>query len=441
MNAWTLPAYLIGSRRAILAVASSRSSLLISVTFVISAGLAREFDGENLVYEPWHILRPLGASFVTGSILFLILSQATSNRRIDEDDATPRLNVTYRSFLSLFWMTAPLAWLYAIPYEQWMDPISAIKLNLWTLLAVALWRVAVIVRVTTVIYGIATWRAFFLVMLFADIVAFGAMMIAPRPVIDMMGGLQYAERDRLLMDISLSVMVLAVLTAPVWFIGAIIAGCRLKPRFPETPTDNAHQSTRPLQIIAIASVLMFIPLLIRFQPQQMRRHHAESLLHEDKVKEAFDFIAQYTQDDFPPSWNPPPRHGYREPGPSLRTVRDTMREHWPPDWFADVYMQKLFIDFRYDLFWSGGGTVFPDDILEEGGFRLLNIRDDDLRVTAQFFIDFKSDLTPDEIRAFQMVIDAPSVENPSNDSANDEHTEEEPINGGDQGEDSSPPEH
>ena len=56
MKASTLPLYLIGSRRAILDIASSRWSLLIGAIFVLSAGFAREYDGEDLIGEPWHAL-------------------------------------------------------------------------------------------------------------------------------------------------------------------------------------------------------------------------------------------------------------------------------------------------------------------------------------------------------------------------------------------------
>lgn len=72
MRASTLPLYLVGNRRAILDVAKSPWSVLVGVLFVLSAGLARENDGEYPVLEPWHALRPLGASLASGTLLFVI---------------------------------------------------------------------------------------------------------------------------------------------------------------------------------------------------------------------------------------------------------------------------------------------------------------------------------------------------------------------------------
>lgn len=62
MTIRTLFLYLIGNRQAILAIAANRSALLIGFLFVLSAGLAREYDNHDLVHEPWHVLLPLVAS-------------------------------------------------------------------------------------------------------------------------------------------------------------------------------------------------------------------------------------------------------------------------------------------------------------------------------------------------------------------------------------------
>ena len=40
------------------------------------------------------------------------------------------LATTFRSFLNLYWMTAPLAWLYAIPFERFLSPADATTANL-----------------------------------------------------------------------------------------------------------------------------------------------------------------------------------------------------------------------------------------------------------------------------------------------------------------------
>ena len=62
MTLSTLPRYLLGRESAILEVIESRGVLLLGFLFVLSAGFAREYDGEDLVAEPWHVLIPLAAS-------------------------------------------------------------------------------------------------------------------------------------------------------------------------------------------------------------------------------------------------------------------------------------------------------------------------------------------------------------------------------------------
>ncbi|MEN9018957.1 MAG: hypothetical protein ABF370_00435 [Verrucomicrobiales bacterium] len=50
-------------------------------------------------------------------------------------------------------MTAPIAWLYALPLEQWMDPVAAARGNVWLLVIVSLRGVLLISRVASVLSG------------------------------------------------------------------------------------------------------------------------------------------------------------------------------------------------------------------------------------------------------------------------------------------------
>ena len=45
----------------------------IGLLFVLAAGVAREYDGEDLWHEPWHVLLPLGASLATSLVLYLLV--------------------------------------------------------------------------------------------------------------------------------------------------------------------------------------------------------------------------------------------------------------------------------------------------------------------------------------------------------------------------------
>lgn len=340
MKASTLPLYLVGDRRAILDVARSPWSVLIGVLFVMSAGLAREYDGEYLLLEPWHALRPLGASLASGTLLFIIVHLAAIIRG-DSAGANerPPLHRAYVSWMGLFWMTAPMAWLYAIPYERWMTPEVAISCNLWTLALVAAWRVVLMTRVVTVVYGVNPVPAFFLVMLFADAVVIAVMGLAPLPVIDVMGGVRGPAREQLLGAVALNTGLLAVLSAPVWIIGALASLVGFRPAWPVVTHPKPPRS-RGLLIAAAISVVAFAPLLVWAQPAQALRHRVEGLLLSGRVAEGLAAMSAHPQEDFPPDYNPPPRLGYRETEPDLDAVRAAMREQWPADWVGELYLHK-----------------------------------------------------------------------------------------------------
>src|SRR5439155_18632746 len=105
MRIRTLLGYLIGRRQAILDIAADRRALILGFLFVLSAGLAREYDGADLVHEPWRLLLPMGASLATSFLLFCVTFGIFRTKRM----GAPRFLTSYQMFLSLFWMTAPLA--------------------------------------------------------------------------------------------------------------------------------------------------------------------------------------------------------------------------------------------------------------------------------------------------------------------------------------------
>lgn len=160
-------------------------------------------------------------------------------------ESRPPVWVSYRVFLGLFWMTAPMAWLYAIPYERFLSPIDAVNVNLWTLALVAAWRVALMTRVIAVLYGVRAVAAFFIVMAFADLVLFVAMNMASTALINVMGGLQLPERDALVVAITTNLVLLSVLTAPIWLLGAFVSVAMIRPSWPQLPLVQERREVYP----------------------------------------------------------------------------------------------------------------------------------------------------------------------------------------------------
>jgi hypothetical protein len=235
MSISTLLRYLIGDRAAILAIAAHPSACLLGLVFVLSAGLAREYDGEDLLHEPWHLLLPFAASLIASYLLFLVLC---AERR------SP-IGPAYRSFLGLFWLTAPLAWLYAIPYERFLDPLAATQANLATLAVVALWRVALMVRVGVVLMEMTVWKALVRVLVYADGVVAIALGLLPFPLIDLMGGARLSQAESVVRDTALQIFCTAVPMFPVLFIGAILVRGKSTWQVPPAPVPAAPV-TRPL---------------------------------------------------------------------------------------------------------------------------------------------------------------------------------------------------
>jgi hypothetical protein len=341
MRISTLPLYLIGKRSAIVEVAQSPLGVVCGILFVISAGFAREYDGEDLVHEPWHILRPLAASLATGTILFYLIHAATSIRRRNSPTPPPKLWQACRSFMGLFWMTAPLAWFYAIPYEQFFSPVDAVRFNLWTLHVVAAWRVLLITRVISVVYKIHLVATFFIVMLFADALVFAIAIYIPAPVMAIMGGIRHSPEDALLMNTTTSLTILSVFSAPIWIIGALISLQFIKPAWPDQQARQTTSNSRALLVAAVVSLFIWTPLLIANQPAQMRRREADQLLRAGKISQAFQQMSAHQQEDYPSHWNPLPRIGYRDKEPSIDAVILAMRDQWPTDWVADIYLEKI----------------------------------------------------------------------------------------------------
>ncbi len=207
MRVATIFAYLIGRRGAILGAGA---------LLVLSAAIARSYDQAPLLYQPWRLLGPFVASVAISGPLFLTVYGFARWKGM----GGPGLGQAYRSFLGLYWMTAPLAWLYGIPYERFLSPVGAVEANLRTLALVSAWRVALMVRVVSVVFGLRLRAALPLVMLVADVAALTALHLVPLPVIQLMGGIS-PEQDTIAWTVLL-VKALAWLTLPVWIVAAAI---------------------------------------------------------------------------------------------------------------------------------------------------------------------------------------------------------------------------
>ena len=355
MTASTLVRFLLGDRRAILDVAASRRGWLAGLLLVLSAGLAREYDHEDLLREPWHALLPLGASLLTATILFALLGLVWWRR--SATGWPPRGG--YRAFLGLYWATAPLAWLYAIPVERLLPVDRAVAANLWLLAIVSVWRVALMSRIVQVVWRCHGWAAFQIVGLFAWGVASVAMFLVPVPIISIMGGVELAPAEALIAGTTVAVAAGLVFSAPLWLAGGIaILLYRRRPGGPWTPDPafgaDACPVGRSAWGVAVAAVAAGLALLPSSQPEQRLRHDAERLLRGGGVREAIRLMAAHARDDFPPHWDPPPRPAYGERAPPLTDVVEAIADVDPPDWVRESFFRKA---ANMERSWPDGGPL------------------------------------------------------------------------------------
>jgi hypothetical protein len=253
----------------------------------------------------------------------------------------PPFFAAYRSFLTLFWMTAPLAWLYAIPYERFLPAGAATSANLWTLAFVAAWRVVLMVRVVSVITGRGWGAALFLVMLFADAVALTAVYFMPKPIIEFMGGIRLTQSEAAVAGAALTVFCLGILSAPFWLVLGLVAFFTGRPTWDAPLPSMEPRPSRGLWALAVASVLVWLPILPLTQSEQLLRVRAERDLKGGRIAEGLDLMSAHAQSDFPPHWDPPPRLGYEEKSPHLLDVMEVLAARDDAPWVRAVYLEKF----------------------------------------------------------------------------------------------------
>ena len=366
------------NKRAVLEIASNRWSLLVGAILVLSAGFAREYDGEFLVFEPWHLAIPFLASMFSCFCMTVMLSVVSLTKGIRRPQETengetatsgktkqPRNRVgfwnTYLTFLSLFWMTAPLAWIYAFPIERLIPPGTAMIANLFALFVVACWRVLLMIYAAKHVYGASLWTVFFPVMLFADVVAIAALILVPGPVFIMMGGVRLTASESIIVVFRNNMYLLTFGTILFWLFGTLaVMGDRVrnwtwKPKLVAKPSTS-----KGIKWLCAACLLVWLPILPFTQTEQYRRFRAENLLQKYQLDEFAEFAKKYRQKDFPPHWDPPPRPGFGQRRPDVKFVLEALKRNNNDNsqWLIKEYERKI-----EDL--KGIPDALPNPELEE----------------------------------------------------------------------------
>ncbi len=344
MGVVTLLRFLIGDREAILRIAGDRNALWIGLVFVLSAGFAREYDGEDLWAEPWHLLIPLGASLVASAILFLMIHDCAIGKAASRP--WPSFS-DYLSFLGLFWMTAPLAWLYAIPYERFLGAQAAIDANLTTLAVVAAWRVFLMIRVAVVCARIPALGAVGVVLCMGSILFVVAAIIqvaTDTSIAFFMGGVRSSgEGPDTRTGAILNLGCLAFFACLGWaWLAHFFRG---REGWQAAVEQAPSPPTTPLVTLVAVSLLIWASILPFTQPEQQRRRAAERAVRAKDYQGAARLLTDTPREAFPPHWAPPlPRRLPFTTAPELREVLgmlQALHESEGPEWAKARYLRRL----------------------------------------------------------------------------------------------------
>jgi hypothetical protein len=334
----SIAGFLVGCRFAILALGAHPRTWLLGMVLVLSAGFAREYDNEDLLHDPWYLLIPFAASLGASFVLFFCLYGIGA---VGRKNGPPYLRA-YLVFLGLFWMTAPLAWLYAIPYERFLDPVSAIHANLATLGLVSAWRVALMVRVAVVMLGMTVRAAFFRVLAYGTGVAALGMCFLPFPLIEIMGGLYHlTEAESVVRGTSQAILCFGAPAFVILFLLAMVSEHRVKWGIDSNPESGGTGVTRPLYVLLFASIAIWAAVLPFTQPEQQLRREVEGNIAVGKHAEALALMSAHDQEDFPPQWEPPPRFLKGENNALTLDMISEISRHETAPWVRSVYLDKL----------------------------------------------------------------------------------------------------
>lgn len=300
MNFWTILRFLFGNAPTIRGVARNRAALWTGISLVLLTGIARNYDQTYFLETPIWLIGPLVFSFFSGSFLYWILIRVIARRHIPADSRNRR---QWTTFMAVFWMTAPVAWLYAIPVERFLDSYHAAQANIALLGIVSLWRVLLMGRIVSVLMQIHFCRALGWVLVGATlevivVVFFGAFFSGSlsRHILAAMAGMRNAPEEALLGS------ALGFVWASSWAVLLVCVVLLVTRRFQGAlqPLPESLPGKMPWVLLG-ALVVIWTAIAIRPQREQSRFIIHAALVNKAAYTEALAYLGQHKQSDFPPS--------------------------------------------------------------------------------------------------------------------------------------------
>ena len=302
--------YLIGSEDAIRAVAAGGNWWPLGPLLVLLTAFPRNYDQTWIGEQPFlWIFGPLIFSTVSGVFLFATLHGLFLRWRRDPETPKQPFREQLTSFMGLFWLTAPIAWLYALPVERFLDPLSATWANLALLGVVALWRVLLMARVIQVVQGakFLTSLVWVLVPASAELMALSFLGLMIQVGLSM-GGMRNSPEENLIIGALQTVSMISVGVFPF----LLVAGLRVGAGQPKAskatlcPFPKASPVRVPWAFLGLAATF-WLAIGIPAQIQVRRNVIVEALVATNSPRTTLDYLAAHTPSDFAPSRPLPPK--------------------------------------------------------------------------------------------------------------------------------------
>jgi hypothetical protein len=345
LSAATVGRFLIGKADAVRTVAGTRSAFPLGALLVLLTTIPRNYDQTHITESParW-LLGNLGFSLVSGTWLYAVAYGLFARRSGPASEPRPRFWSAWIPFMGLFWMTAPVAWLYALPVERFFDSVTAARCNVGLLLVVSVWRVALMTRVFQVLGSVAWYRAVLWVLIPAAgevlaVAVFGDSFA--RAIMAGMGGLRNSPEQEVLIG------AMGVASAGAFYgLPVLLLTTALMPR-----PDNAHPwnhgclpGRMPLTGLGIVAALG-IGIAIPAQMELSRSLKLERWTTAGQARQALDWMAAVGPGGFAPSRPMSPKPFESE---SLCQLAELARATTPedPDWIIDHLNRRTLDVFR-----------------------------------------------------------------------------------------------
>lgn len=352
--------FLFGVESSIRRVLRCRLSLLLAFALVATAAMAREYDAVSWMHAPQDLLGPFAASLVICTVLFFTVQICLAVTGVKRDPQSDRIR-DYRVFLVGYWMTAPLAWLYAIPIETMAGEVVSLRFNLTLLSIVSIWRVLLFSRVVAIQFGLRWWVPLFWILVPCMVIAFFALLSAQLSMVSLMGGIRLTQTQQILVNYQSTVAGGCFYgIIPVLLVALVAIGTSSNPkhRFKEVGRGNVSMPKSVWLWPTVSGALLLFAATL-FQPNLIRSTEVDSLLREGAIEEAIATMQAAGEDSYPVVWDPPPKHPDRGDGlPEISLIADAIQATNAERWIVDRLMvQADEIAMRQEGWYQGTGSL------------------------------------------------------------------------------------